>query len=70
MNTRNDNNTITLEVAMDLYALGITFETNDGKVVKLFLEADEIYVEGAGGFNSLPTINTNKELCIAIMRKL
>lgn len=42
METRNDNNTITIEVAMDLYALGITFEINDGKVVKLFLETDEV----------------------------
>ena len=42
MEKRNDNNTITLEVAMVLYALGITFEINDGKVVKLFLEAYEI----------------------------
>lgn len=40
--TKNDNNTITLEVAMDLYDLGITFEINDGQVVKLFLETDEV----------------------------
>ena len=42
MEKRNDNNTLTLEVAMDLYALGITFEINDGQVIKLFLETEEI----------------------------
>ena len=68
MEKRNDNNTITLEVAMVLYALGITFEINDGKVVKLFLEADEIQVEGVGGFDSLPTISTKGAYKIRIRK--
>ena len=42
MEKRNNNDTLTVEVVLSLYELGIIFEINDGHVTFLSIEMEEI----------------------------